>query len=472
MRIMDFMIKCSKELRCSLIKGKMSKRNICNMRKAKQFSALFLGIILACVSCKKEEGDLGLLVQPQEDRLNIVVSDTSTIRAFTVLEDSLRSDEYLIDLIGSYVDPSFGVSTASIYTQIRMESEAVDFTSVSGSVAETVVDSIYLYLDLNGNYGTLDPQTFEVFRITEDLYLDSSYYSNSVIPNDGVDLVEVGAGTIVPDPFNFSTVDGDLINPVLKIKLANSLGDALVAESGSGNLADNTSFTDWFKGLYIRVNNASQSSGEGSILYLDLLNSYSRMSMYYRYTFTGEEDTLKFNFNINTSCARFNSASHDYAGTVIESQLLDTTEGNETIYLQCMSGVKSKIMLPFLGELPDSIVVNKAEVVLPYDYFESDPYFPHVQLYLLGIDDEGASYFLEDFFEGETLYGGVRDNSNKEFRFNIVKHVNNVLTGAKSNNGLFLISTSAMVSANRTIINGVNSTNKNKMKIIFTYTKL
>ena len=95
-----------------------------------------------------------------------------------------------------------------------------------------------------------------------------------------------------------------------------------------------------------------------------------------------------------------------------------------------------------------------------------------MQLYLLGIDDEGASYFLEDFFEGETLYGGVRDNSNKEFRFNIVKHVNNVLTGAKSNNGLFLISTSAMVSANRTIINGVNSTNKNKMKIIFTYTKL
>lgn len=466
------MIKCSKEPRSLLTNKEMSKRYNVKVRKAGQFSALFLGITLVIIGCKKEEGDLGLLVQPQEDRLSVVVSDTSTIRAYTVLEDSLRSDEYLVDMLGSYVDPTFGISTASIYTQIRMESEVVDFTSVSGSVSETVVDSIYLYLDLNGNYGNLDPQTFEVYRIIEDLYLDSSYYSNSVLTNDGIDLVEVGEGTIVPDPFNFSTVDGELTNPVLRLKLGNALGDAFVAESGGSNLADNTSFTDWFKGLYIKVNNTAQAVNEGAILYLDLLNSYSRVSMYYRHTFPGEEDTLKFNFNINTSCARFNSSSQDYSGTAIETQLADSTEGAETIYLQSMSGVKSKIILPFLNSLPDSIVVNKAELVLPYDYFSTDPYFPHLQLYLLGIDDENNSYFIEDFFEGETLYGGVRDNSNNEFRFNIVKHVNNVLTGVKSNNGLFLISTSAMVSANRSVINGANSTNKNKMKIIFTYTKL
>ena len=455
-----------------LTEGKMNKKNKLVMRKTTRFSALFLVAILLVAGCSKEQGDLGLQVQPQEDQLNIMVSDTSTVLAYTVKEDSLRSDEFMLALLGSYVDPVFGRTKASVYSQIRMEAETVDFTSATGGISETVVDSLYLYLDLNGFYGNLDAQNFEVYRINEDFYLDSNYYSNSTLTTDGVDLVEAGAGTIVPDPLNFTYIEGQLANPVLKIKLDNSLADDIVAQTGSGNLVDNDAFVSWFKGLHITVDDSGQSTDEGALLYLDLLNANSRVSMYYRFTFPGEEDTLRFNFNINTNSARFSQTEHDYTGTAIGSQLADSTLGNESIFVQTMGGVKSKIDFPHLDAMSDSVVINKAELVLPYDYFTSDPYSPQSQLYLLRVDSSGQTFFTEDFGEGETLHGGFRDNANKEFRFNIAKYVNNVLTGLVQNNGLYLISTSSMITANRVVINGKNSANRNKLKFILTYTEL
>ena len=181
---------------------------------------------------------------------------------------------------------------------------------------------------------------------------------------------------------------------------------------------------------------------------------------------------MKFDFNINTSSARFTRTEQDYSGTVIEAQLNDSTLGSESIYVQTMGGVKAKIDFPHLDQMPDSVVINKAELVLPYDYFTSDPYSPQDKLYLLRMDSTGQTFFTEDFSEGEILHGGVRDNANKEFRFNIAKYVNNVLTGLVPNNGLFLISTSSMITSNRVVINGSTSANKNKLKFILTYTEL
>ncbi|MFT7611704.1 MAG: hypothetical protein ACI9J3_000650 [Parvicellaceae bacterium] len=469
---MSFTIKCWMKIPCLPTEGKMTKKNKFELRGAFKLSAFFLTIVLAAAACKKEEGDLGLLVQPQDDQLNVFITDTSSIVAYTVIEDSLRSDEFGTSLLGSYVDPVFGKTETGIYAQLRMESETVDFTSVSGTALETIVDSMYLYLTLDGYYGNLDQQRFEIYQVTEDFFIDSNYYSNKVLTNAGVDLVGIGEGVITPDPLNNGSIEGAEVDPILKIKIDNTLGDAIVAESGGVNLADNDAFVAWFKGLYIKVNNSGQATGEGAILEVDLLNTNSKLSMYYRYTFAGEEDTLKFDFNINSSSARFTVSSHDYTGTPIATQILDSTEGINTVYVQTMSGVKSKIEFPFLSSLPDSIVVNQAELVLPFDYFSGDPYTAQDALLVLGIDDDGETYFIDDFFEGETIHGGLIDVSESEYRINIAKHVNNVLGGSVSNNGLFLLSSSAMISAKRAVINGTSSSNRKKMELIITYTKL
>ncbi len=455
-----------------LTEGRMINRNNLKLRKAVRLSAFFLALTIVIASCKKEEGSLGLQVHPEEDQLGLLVTDTATVLAHTIQEDSLRSDEFNSNLLGSYVDDVFGKTTASIYTMIRLSEQNVSMVSTSGTTADTQVDSVILYLDLDGYYGELDAQTFEVYRITQEMELDSNYYSSTVLTNDGVNLVEAGTGTIVPDPLNPGVIDGESVNPVLKIRLDNTLGNDIVAQNGTGNLVGPDEFSSWFNGLFITVNNSSQTAGEGAILFTDLLDDNSRMTMYYRYTFPGEEDTLSLNFNINSNAARYTHTSHDYTGTPVEAQLMDSTLGSEAVYVQAMSGLKSVIEFPYLDSLPDSIVINKAELVLPFEYFDGAPHDPHGQLHLLGIDDDGETFFLPDFFEGATIHGGLVDYGANEYRINLAKHVNNVLTGAVSNNRLYLLSSAAMITANRTVINGTASSNKNKMKLILTYTKL
>ena len=140
---------------------------------------------------------------------------------------------------------------------------------------------MYLYLDLNGYYGNLNEQ---VLRLSDygDIFIDSGYYSNSSVITDGIDLVEVDA--VVPDPFNAMVIDGQLVNPIIRLKLTIPWRPFCWRIWG-GNLDDNDAFIEWFKGLCITVDNPGQAADEGALLYMDLLNPNSRVSMYYRYTY-------------------------------------------------------------------------------------------------------------------------------------------------------------------------------------------
>lgn len=442
------------------------------LRKTLFFAIFLFAIILS--GCKKPEENVGLAVQPQGDRLGVNSVDSMKVVAFTVLEDSLRSDEFGNSLLGTLNDNVFGVTNSSVYTQIRLESSAPNFLSATGSVSETVVDSVIMYLDLDTYYGHLTSQQFSVKRVTEDFFIDSLYYTNSTLSTDAEELIDPGSELIVPDPVNVAIVNGEVLDPLLRIKLKNTLGDTLVAQSGKTSLSDNDvagGFVEYFKGLNISTSQMGVGVDEGAILYLDLLNSNSKITMYYRHTKSGEEDTLQYDFLINSNCARFNSVQHDYTGTAVEAQLNDTTLGDQFVYVQTMAGVKTEISIPDLMVYADSGIVNKAELVFPFEYLDSDPYSPQNRIFVIGLNDDGTTFFLEDQSEGDAHYGGVVDLTNKEYRVNITKHVNNVLTGASTNTSLYLTSSSAAITANRIVVNGQQSFSRNQLKFELTYTK-
>ena len=140
-------------------------------RKVVQLSAIFFLGLIVLNGCKKKEDGIGLNVQPQGDQLNVELIDTASIITYSIKEDSLKSDE--LDgpsMLGTYVDPYFGKMDASIVSQIRLEA-SVDFTLASGSLDSLVIDSVIMYLALQGSFGNLDPQTFEVYQINEDIEL-------------------------------------------------------------------------------------------------------------------------------------------------------------------------------------------------------------------------------------------------------------------------------------------------------------
>ncbi|HYG50971.1 MAG TPA: DUF4270 family protein, partial [Flavobacteriales bacterium] len=225
-------------------------------------------------SCKKETTDVGLNIQPEDDLFNSSVIDTFAIESYTVLEDSIRTDELSNTVLGSYVDPVFGKTTSSVYTQLGL-------STPTSTVDLVTIDSVKLQLRYAGYYGKLDAQNFSVQRITEKFFKDSPYYSNSTLTTNGVELVVPGFETITPNLTDDVVVGTDTIEPTMILNLQTSVGNDILGAIPGGSLASQTAFDDFFYGLRIAVNNPGQMPGQGGLVYLDLLAAQTKMIIYY-----------------------------------------------------------------------------------------------------------------------------------------------------------------------------------------------
>ena len=433
------------------------------------FFCLFtLGLATTLNSCNKNN-TFGLEINPESQLISVFQSDTFDIHTFTVLSDSIRTDELNgPSPLGNYVDPIFGNVNSSIYTQIRLE-QSYDFRPDHGDLDSIVVDSVILYLTLNGFYGDINPQTIRVEQLNEEIFKDSSYYSNTIISSNTTDL-SLGL-TVKSDPMLPGFFAGEPVNKsVLNIPLDPQLfAQPIINESGNTTLNGNDEdggFLSWFFGLKISTSTATN----GGLYYIDMTDSYTRIRLFYRDT-TGNEtehDTLDFDFNINSNCAFFHHVEHDYSNTVIENAL-NNNENNQ-FFVQSLAGVNGRMFIPGFDSLrTQNIMVNRAEVILPFEDYAFDEFLAPVSLFLSRKKDT-TDEFLPDLFEGNL--GGGYNNSYKNYSFNITRHVNELMADSSLvNDTIKILPSGNGVSANRVILNGMNSIKKNKAKAVITYTK-
>ncbi len=441
------------------------------IKAATYYSLLVL--ILLFASCKKKENDLGLAIQPQGDELNLLVSDTSKLITYVEKGDSIRTDELSGDnLIGSYVDPFFGKIQAAIFAQLRI-SAAVNFTPASGNLDDLVVDSVILYLKISDFYGNTQPQNFEVYQLANSMDVDSDYYSSTTLDSTIGNLVVSGAGTITPQPFSIGTVEGELVDEaIIGIPLdVNTFGWKIINQSGTGVLDGNDAtgqFTDWFKGLLIKTNTPQQITNEGGIIYTDLLDEYSKITIFYRDTVV--KDTIAYDLNFNSQSARYHRVLINNDNFYVGDVLADSTLGQTQFFAQTMGGVNGKVAFPYLKDYikNGNVVVNKAELILPAQYYVLDKYLPSTQLFLTREDESGKDVFIEDFSDG---LGGRYDFDENRYVFNVTRHLNKVLAGDIKNSPLTILNSQSGITANRVVFNGKETTLKDKPSLKITFTK-
>ena len=258
------------------------------------------------LSCNKNDS-FGVEIQPENQNISGQFVDTLFLETSTVFADSVKTDELNgISPLGTYIDPIFGKTQASIYTQIRL-AQAYDFRPENnGSLDSLVIDSIVLYLALDGSYGELNSQVFEVYQLDSAIVKDSSYFSNSHISDLGTDLsnaLSLETNPLVPGSFAGQLVDEAILRIPLNVT---NFGLPVINESGNTSLDGNdeeNQFLDWFKGLKI----TTSANENGGLYYVDLMSNYTKVCMYYRDTSgaLADHDTIRFDFNINSNCARF-----------------------------------------------------------------------------------------------------------------------------------------------------------------------
>ena len=255
----------------------------------------------------------------------------------------------------------------------------------------------------------------------------------------------------------------------MRVKLdPNTIGQDLLSIWENGNMSDNDAFLSAFKGLYVTVDNGSQSVGEGGVVYLNLLSELSKMTLYY----TDGLETKSFDFNINENCARFNHYENDYTGTHVEKVINDPSEGQERFYLQS-GAIRAGLEFPTvqkLNELDQDIVVVKAELELPVQVFEGSEFYIPPTVYLLEQQTDGTQTFILDNYNPNHV-GGDFDEDDLSYKFIVTRYIQNMITGESANTSLRILSPKHFASVERVVFNGQNGLSKNKPKLIVTYSK-
>ena len=411
---------------------------------------IILTSILFSGGCK-DENEVGLNLLPTGDQLGTVFSDSTYVLTTTVTEDSLKSDELSLQIIGSDRDPVFGLSTASVYTQVNLVG-----TPSFGVLP--VADSLVLILTYAGYHGdTTSSQTINVFRLNEDIHIDSSYYSSKTF---GFDPSALGTLSFTPHP---NTVDSPETVAHIRIPLSIALADSLVALNGLPEFSSNANWIAYFKGLYLE---ATDATGQGAISYFNFISS--KMTLYFHDT----TNTAK-NYNFSIAGARVNHFSHDFTGSPVGNQLNNPAFNDSVNYVQAMSGVKTKISFPYLKHFLDSgsIVVNRAELKIEGVMPIVIPYSLPAKLILVTTDNSGTSIFPIDYYESATYYGGFLNTDGYTYTFNIGRQLQLYLNGAIHNADFELVISGSGVLGNRLILrSGINP--NSRMKLSFFYTKL
>ena len=382
-------------------------------------------IIFSCT----DPNIIGLEVQPPSDAIIIdSKSDLIQFNMFTESTDSIRTDEASNLVLGSIAnDPNFLYSDADFCTQILLQQNSNDLGT------NPIVDSVILSYTYSGYYGVLeDFTTLEVSELSERIYKDSMYYSNSEIINSPINLVES------------HTLNTSEQNPFLKIELSGSLGQKIL-DLGNDLLIDNETFLENFYGFAI------SSESFNTMLYLNPDGSNSVLKIYYSNDESGS-DTLSLDFDLGGNAARVNFFN--------SKPLSNLNQNLEQIYVQSMAGYNGKITLDNLSILNDTLegkAINKVTLSLPVFEDQSYPYYPaHDRLYLVRVNELGNDIFLTDYtIEGEVHFGGHLDTLSipKKYTFNISRYFHRLLKNENGyTNQLRLLPAGAAVNANRTII--------------------
>ena len=422
------------------------------------FSFLFL-----LFACNKKPESIGLDLL---DESKLGVYDTAfTITAYSVIDDSVYTDELSVNLLGSLQTENFGLTNASFYSHLRLSYSSPGFGD------DPQPDSAILTLVYAQYYGYINtPQTVKVYEVLEDFYKDSTYFSNTHFELEP--LTELANYSFVPNPTDsIMQEDSTYLTAELRIPLNETFINKIMFPPDDSIYNSSDSFLEYFKGIYV-VADSMSNSDEGAILYFNLLSTRSNVTVYY-------DDSLSFEFTINSNCATVGNYQHNYSKSqnqnfIEQVTLGDTTKGTENLYLQGLGGIKTELDLSSLNDWvgTNKYAINEAKLVIPV-IEPVEELAPAQQLILFKYDENGDLDFIRDQLEGDNYFGGKYDEVSSSYQFRISLHVQSLLNGS-SEYGLVLYTSGKSVNANQVSIFGTDPDNATlpKMYLNVTYTLL
>lgn len=435
------------------------------------WAALLFFLLITAIGCKKPEDELGLDLIPADHLLGLFETDSTTLRAYTRLDDPVRTSQLTRNVLGSYVDRQFGMLRAGIAFQVRLTSNNVgQGQNTSLLVADSLVLSL-VYDGLSPVYGNLHPQEFQVHELDEVLSLDTVYKSDRVPATVQGDILLDKGQLVTPRPFDGVWIGEDSLPAQLRLRLEDAVAQRFMAAWGTSDLENNANFIQFFNGLAVTV--ASQTvPGKGGLLNFPLEGGSSKLTLYYHDTTVGDEDTLAYDFAINANSSRYTFVDRDLTLATdpgLLNAVADSTQ--QKAYLQTFGGARTIIHFPHLSayKAQGLDAIAKAELLLPIEgeFLPENP--PPILCFAFMKNDEGEDTALPDQQSGIGQIGGSYDATGAVYRFNITRYFQGLVNEDIASTGLQIVTGFNGVTGNRAVIGGPeHPTTPMRLQLTFT----
>lgn len=409
------------------------------MRYSLLVSFLFLTVCSCIVGgCRKPEGNLGLALQPEEERLALQ-TDTLPFSVAMVPVDSLRTDERSRLLLGNTIDPISGITKAWFSSEFRLSQASIDFGNLP------VCDSVVLVLKHNApGYGLNFDQQLRVEQLIDTLSFDSAYYANDRIPTTGINLVDPLRQPVQMHPINPLYLGSDTLTAQVRIVLQSSFGQSIL-EADTTVFSSNAEWRKWFKGLSVQ-----SESGGGGIVSLEPNAGVSYLRIHYH----NESDTTTYDLVMNSNAARATHFSHSWPAPY--TNLNDSLPVTGTAQAVLLGGGGSYLRIDLSGldslDAPEGAVINRAEVTLPVDLSPSKLDRSTFLTAFLKRDSGGIELAPEATSPG-VAYDGNFNSERGSYVLNLPIYAQRRLNGEETRKYIYLYSELSSVALEQIVFN-------------------
>lgn len=442
-------------------------------------------------SCKNQD-TVGLPVS-NEVSGTLLVDDNIAIN--TIPEDTVITSALTKTPLAYFKDNIIGTTESNIATAISLPGGTA-FTLPTGSL--TVDSAVLIMRYADGFYGDSLSSNYKanIYQLTE-TPSSSTYYYNNKTWGHGTTLIGSRSFNVRPKTIiqvrDIVTGSADTLKKVpaqLRIPLTSDFIQRNLFNASTAALANNTIFQNAVKGLYITLD--KNQSGVGGAIMFNL--DSSSINVYYKATTTSAVDTAVATLSLGTHAAEIK-----YTHTSAVTAALNNTQSNNVVYLQGLAGLRAKISFPNLSTLfgttnLNTIVLNRAELVLTPSPGSDIPFIPQPQLYMYRYnianqrtvlpDANGSSSgALDSRYFSTAIFGGGYDQTQKSYHFVITGYLQDLLRGKTIDYGTFIgpIDTASRSNttdvlpsaqtAGRTVIVGSDKTSAYRIKLNIIYTK-
>ncbi len=420
-------------------------------------TTFYISILLFFSNCDNEPSFLGRDILPPADNVLLKVDTTTQITSYTSTAVPIITSFNTSYLLGSLNDSIFGFYEASVISQLQL----ISIGNLSGN---RTIDSLVLQLSIKDHFGdSLNVQTLRLFEVTEDIKIDSSYFSDTDVEGK-YNPISLGSTNFIPR------------DSMIRVKITSTDYLSKFQFADDSVFMGNSAFMSTFKGLYFKVD--EQIGYGGALTSLDLASEVSKLTLYYDIDkVPGDTVNQSLDMVLGNEINSINLFNNDFTGYPSSAGLDNPDHQDTVLFLTSMAGLNVKINFPELEEWRSRgrIAVIKAELFAGVEdsAFRYNNYklYPD-RLILYSVDAEEKYELLYDYHLQNELYGGYYSISEKAYKFNITYHFQSYIDKRIENSELIMINSGNSFTPNRVLLKSPLAEGRGRMKLRVIYTEL